>query len=145
MEWSLSASLRRNACIHAHKSQPLLQIRGGKFCHTMRKKKESVYWVYLCVTKPSGKQGVTGWVNGVEEDMAPIPLPVLYILKYTNVFNWVDPIYYESRLISLICVEKISIYKARSAVKWGRKCEKETEIWRDSGSKGGREQEKERK
>lgn len=64
-----------------------------------------------------GKQIVTSWVNGVEEDMPPIPLPVLYILKYTNVFNGVDPIYYESRLISLICVEKISIYKARSPVK----------------------------
>lgn len=55
----------------------------------MRKKKENkvCVCVFACVTKPSGKQGVTGWVNGVEEDVAPIPLPVLYILKYTNVFN----------------------------------------------------------
>lgn len=37
---------------HAQKSQPLLQIRGGKFCHTMRKKRENVY---VCVTKPSEK------------------------------------------------------------------------------------------
>ena len=72
----------------------------------------------VCVCDQTiGKQGVTGWVNRVEEDMAPILLPVLYILNYTNVFNGVDPIYYESRLISLICVEKISIYKARSPVK----------------------------
>lgn len=124
-------------------SQPLLQIRGGKYRHTMRGKKECVQRICVC-DQTVWKQGVTGWVNGVEEDMAPIPLPVLYILKYTNVFNWVDPIYYESRLISLICVEKISIYKARSPVKWGRECEKETEIWRDSGSERGREQEKER-
>lgn len=42
----------------------------------------------ICVRDQTvGKQGVTGWVNGVEEDIAPIPLPVLYILKYTNVFN----------------------------------------------------------
>lgn len=80
--------------------------------------------LYVC-DQTIEKQGLTGWVNSAEEDMAPIPLPVLYILKYTNVFNWMDPVYYESRLISLICVEKISIYKARSSVKWGRKCEKE--------------------
>lgn len=42
----------------------------------------------------------------------PIPLPVLYSLKYTNALNGENPVYYESRLISLICVEKISIYKA---------------------------------
>lgn len=82
MKWSLSASPRA-------KSLPLLRIRRGKFCDTMRKKKENKVCVCVCtrVTKPSGKQGVTGWVNGVEEDVAPIPLPVLYILKYTNVFN----------------------------------------------------------
>lgn len=56
-----------------------------------------------------------------------------------------DPIYYESGLISLICVEKISIYKARSAVKRGRKCEKETEIWRDSGSERENKGKKEHK
>lgn len=42
--------------------------------------------LYVC-DQTIEKQGLTGWVNGVEEDMAPIPLPVLYILKYTNVFN----------------------------------------------------------
>lgn len=65
-------------------------------------------------------------------------------LEVYKCIHGVDPIYYESRLISLICVEDISIYKARSLVKWGRKCEKETEIWRESGSQGRREQEEER-
>lgn len=51
-----------------------------------------------------------------------------------------DPIYYESRLISLIYVEKIPIYMTHSAVKWGRKCENETEMWRDSGCETGKEQ-----
>lgn len=73
--------------------------------------------VCVCVTNVLDKQGVTAWVCGVEADVAPILLPVLYILKYTNVFTRVDRIYYRSRLIFLICVEKISIYKAHFAVK----------------------------
>lgn len=42
-----------------------------------------------------------------------------------------DRIYYRSRLIFLICAEKISIYKAHFAVKWGRKCGNETETRQD--------------
>lgn len=71
--------------------------------------------VHVC-DQPSGKERVTGWVSREQEDMALVLLPVLYILNYTNVFNGVDPIHYESRLISLICVERISIYKACSSV-----------------------------
>lgn len=41
----------------------------------------------MCVTNVLDKQGMTARVCGVEEDVALKPLPVLYILKYTNVFT----------------------------------------------------------
>lgn len=41
----------------------------------------------MCVTNVLDKQGVTARACGVEEDVAPVLLPVLYILKYTNVFT----------------------------------------------------------
>lgn len=111
------------------------------FFNTMRSEKKALWLecVYMCVTNMLDKQGVTAWVCGVEADVAPILLPVLYILKYTNVFTRVNRIYYRSRLIFLICVEKISIYKAHFAVKWGRKCKNETEMRQDE-----RAQERER-
>jgi len=115
MKWSPSTSLHIHTQVCMKTPASVINQTRIILSHN-EKKRECMLHTCVC-DQTSGKHGVTGWVNGGEEDMAPMPLPVLYILKYTNVFNSVDPIYYESRLISLICVEKISIYKARSPVK----------------------------
>lgn len=83
---------------------------------------------------PSRRETDTDRLGWTEQrgDVAPDTFPVLYVLKYTNVFHRVDPVCNESGLISLMCVEKISIYMTRSPVRW--------KYW-DGGKERGRARE----